>query len=114
VANVQGSAAVRIFKQGQAVLYGYEVLNAHLDSAKMPQLEAQTRIFRDGKQVYEGQAMPLSMAGQLDPKRFVAGGSMRLGPQISAGDYVLQVTVTDKLAKDKYRQATQWVDFEIQ
>lgn len=29
------------------------------------------------------------------------------------GDYVLQVTVTDNLAKGKYRTATQSMDFEI-
>lgn len=29
------------------------------------------------------------------------------------GDYVLQIIITDKQAKDKYRSATQWMDFEI-
>ena len=29
------------------------------------------------------------------------------------GEYVLQIVVTDLLAKDKYRVATQWMDFEI-
>ncbi len=114
VANIQGSEAVRLFKQGQSVLYGYEVLNAHLDTNKQPQLEAQTRIFREGKQVYEGKPMPLSFMGQVDPKLLVAGGTLKLGAQITPGDYVIQVTVTDKLAKEKYRTASQWIDFEIQ
>jgi hypothetical protein len=39
---------------------------------------------------------------------------MQLGAKISPGDYVLQVVVTDKLAKEKYRVATQAMDFEIQ
>jgi hypothetical protein len=29
------------------------------------------------------------------------------------GEYVLQIVVTDLLAKDKDRVATQWMDFEI-
>ena len=33
---------------------------------------------------------------------------------ITPGDYVQQVIVTDKLAKEKYRVATQAMDFEIQ
>jgi hypothetical protein len=28
-------------------------------------------------------------------------------------EYMIQVIVTDKLAKDKFRWATQWMDFEI-
>ena len=34
-------------------------------------------------------------------------------PTQIAVDYVLQVVVTDNLAKDKYRIATQAVDFEV-
>ena len=39
---------------------------------------------------------------------------MQLGSKMAAGDYVLQVIVTDNLAKDKYRVATQSMDFELQ
>lgn len=112
--NIQGSAAVRVFKKGDQILYGYEILNAEADANHQPELEAQTRLYRDGKQVYEGKPNPLPVNGQQDPKRLVAGGTLKLGQQIAPGDYVLQVIVTDKLAKEKYRMATQWMDFEIQ
>ena len=112
--NILGSAAVRQFKKGDQIMYGYEILNAEVDGDHKPQLESQTRLFRDGQQVYEGKVNPLAMNGQQDPKRLVAGGTMKLGTQIAPGDYVLQVTVTDKLAKEKYRTATQWMDFEVQ
>lgn len=112
--NVQGSAAVRVFHQGEQILYGYEILNAETGAGQQPQIESQTRLFRDGKQVYEGKVNALSFNGQTDPKRLVAGGTLKLGAQIAPGDYVLQVTVTDKLAKEKYRTATQWMDFEVQ
>jgi hypothetical protein len=32
---------------------------------------------------------------------------------MAAGDYMLQVIVTDLLAKEKQRTATQWIDFEV-
>ncbi|SPF42993.1 conserved exported hypothetical protein [Candidatus Sulfopaludibacter sp. SbA4] len=112
--NPQGSAAVRIFKPGTAIMYGYQVLNAQTGAQQHPSLEVQTRLYRDGKEVYTGKAMTLSMEGQPDPKRLIGGGSMKLGAQITPGDYVLQVIVTDKLASEKYRTATQWMDFEIQ
>jgi VWFA-related protein len=112
--NILGSAAVRMFKKGDQIMYGYEILNAEADASHPPQLESQTRLFRDGQQVYEGKPNPLTMNGQPDLKRLVAGGSMKLGAQIAPGDYVLQVIVTDKLAKEKFRTASQWMDFEVQ
>jgi VWFA-related protein len=111
--NIQGSAAVRVFPQGTSIMYGFEVLNAQTGPANQPELESQTRLFRDGKLVYEGKANAVAMNGQADPKRLVAGGTLKLGPQIAPGDYVVQVIVTDKLAKERYRTATQWMDFEI-
>ena len=111
--NPSGSVAVRIFKPGASLMYGYQILNAETNSAKQPELEAQTRLFRDGKQVYAGKPNEVSAAEQPDPKRLIAGGVMRLGAKMDPGDYVLQVIVTDKLAKEKYRTATQWMDFEV-
>jgi hypothetical protein len=112
--NILGTAAVRQFRKGDQIMYGYEILNAEFDGDHKPQLESQTRLFRDGQQVYEGKPNPLAMNGQQDPKRLIAGGTMKLGAQIAPGDYVLQVTVTDRLAKEKFRTATQWMDFEVQ
>ena len=108
-----GTPAVRIFKPGTPIVYGYQILNAQADSARKPELEVQTRLFRDGQQVYTGTPKPMEAAPSEDPKRLVGGGRMQLGDKIAAGDYVLQVIVTDKLAKDKYKTATQSMDFEI-
>jgi hypothetical protein len=111
--NPLGSAAVRVFKPGTAMSYVYQVLNAHTDANKQPQLEAHTRLFRDGKLVYTGKPIPLQSDGQPDARHLLGAGSMKLGPNITLGDYVLQVVVTDKLAKEKNRVATQAMDFEI-
>ncbi len=43
------------------------------------------------------------------------GGRLQLSRKMTAGDYVLQVIVTDNLAKDsKYRAAAQWQTFEVE
>jgi hypothetical protein len=107
-----GTAAVRIFKPGSAIAYVYQILNAQPGDDKKPQLEVQTRMFRDGKQIYAGKPAPMNTGSAEDPARLVGGGRMQLG-QVAPGDYVLQVIVTDKLAKDKYRMAAQSMDFEI-
>jgi len=110
--NPEGSPAVRMFKPGVTMLYGYLVINAQMEAGK-PDLEVHTRLFRDGRQIYEGKPLPMPVAGQVDTKRLIAGGSMKLGDQIGKGDYVLQVIVTDKKAKEKYQTAVQAMDFEV-
>jgi hypothetical protein len=108
-----GTPAVRIFKPGAGIAYGYQILNAQAGPLNKPELEVQTRLFRDGKQVYEGKPWALDAGMQTDPKWMVGGGRMQLGSNIAAGDYVLQVIVTDKLAREKNRVATQSMDFEV-
>ena len=111
--DAQGSPAVRIFKPGTAIIYGYQVLNAQAGPDKKVELEAQTHLYRDGKEYHTGTPMALNNVDQPDVKRLVEGGSLKLGDRFPPGDYVLQVVVTDKLAKDKYNTASQWVDFEV-
>lgn len=110
--DIQGSAAVRSFRQGETVLYACEVLNAKADGAQ-PQVESQIRLFRDGKQIFEGKPMAVTNANPTGARVLLAGGHVRLGPSTAPGDYVLQLTVTDRLAKEGRRTAAQWVDFEV-
>jgi hypothetical protein len=107
------TAAERIFKPGDALSYQYTIFNAQTDSQGKTDLRVQTRIFRDGQPVYEGQAFVPELARQADQKRLAAGGNMVLAKAIPPGDYVLQVIVTDRLAKQKYQNSAQWMDFEI-
>ena len=113
-ADPNASPAVRIFRPGTAVTYGYQVLNAQAGPNQKTDLEVQTRLFRDGEEVFEGKPKPMQILDQPDPKHMISGGQLALGGRITPGDYVFQVIVTDKLAKEKYRVATQAMDFEIQ
>lgn len=107
-----GTPAVRIFKSGASVVYAYQILNAHADREKKPQLEAQVRLFRDGQQVFASMPSPVGVDKQLNPKRLVATGRMRLA-QIMPGDYVLQIVISDQLRKEKNRIAAQSIDFQV-
>jgi VWFA-related protein len=108
----QSGPAVRRFHSGATAEYGFEVYNAHLDKqTHQPQLQSQVRLFRDNQLVFTGKLLNLS--GQVDSKRLVVFGQLPLDPNLPSGDYVLQVIVTDGLAKDKNRLATQWIDFEV-
>jgi len=107
------AAALRVFKAGDALSYEYFVFNAQSGNAHKTDLEVQTRLFRDGRLVYTGQPMVPDLTGEAATGRLLAGGHMSLAKGISPGDYVMQVIVTDKLAKQKYRSASQAIDFEV-
>jgi VWFA-related protein len=107
------SPAVRIFKADTPMLYAYQIFNARLDRAKKPQLEVQTRLFREGQQVFATDPASLPAAVAQDPKHLIATGRLRVS-KAPPGHYALQVVVTDKLAGKRYQLAAQSMDFEIQ
>jgi VWFA-related protein len=111
--DANATPAVRIFKEGMTIVYGYGILNARVDRNKKTQLQTQTRLFRDGQEIYAGPLSPVNTEGQTNPQRLMSGGRMSLN-NLAPGDYALQVIVTDKLASEKNRIAAQSMDFEVQ
>lgn len=112
-ADPMADTALRRVRAGSVLRYGFEVYNAKLSAAKQPLLTMQVRVFRDGKMLLEGGQQPLDTAGQTELKQIKAAGAVALGDQITAGDYILQVIVTDNSAKQNRRIATQFVQFEV-
>ena len=113
--DVTRGAARRSFHRGTNLIYGYEIINAKNGTGQRPDLEVQSRLFRDGEQVLAGKMTMLDIAaGAPDPRRLTAGGRMSLGRDMIPGEYVLQVIVIDKLAKGKFNTVTQSTDFEIE
>lgn len=106
--------ALRRLRQGMILNYSYVIYNAQVDSANRPQLQTQMRLFREGKEVFTGKLLPLNVGQPADLKRLDAGGRLLVGSNLVPGEYLLQITVTDALAKTKGKSATtQWTDFEI-
>jgi VWFA-related protein len=109
-----GGSAVRRFRRGAAVDYGFNIYNAKLERAGgVARMQTQVRLFRDGRAVFTGQVMPFEGRAQNVAGDIGAGGQLRLGKELDPGEYVLQLVITDLLAKEKYRVATQWIDFEV-
>lgn len=109
------SLALRQFRQGADVdYYYYDIYNARLDRAtRRPRLQTQVRLFRDGRPVFTGEVVPYDPGRQADMTRLAAASRITLGKELSPGEYVLQVIVTDALAKEKQQVVTQWMDFKI-
>ena len=113
-AEPQTGPGVRRLRRGLVMEFGYMIYDAQLDKAtQRPQLQTQIRLFRDGRQVFVGNVLPFDPGAQVDLRRLGAGGRLQLGTDMQPGNYVLQVVVTDLLAKEKQRIAAQWIDFEI-
>jgi VWFA-related protein len=112
--NAQSSPAVRQVHKGMFLDYGYVIYNAQQDrSTGKPNVTTQVRLFRDGQIIFIGRVSPLDINQQRDWRRLTAGGSLQIGSEMTPGDYVLQVIVTDLAAKGKPRTITQWTDFEV-
>ena len=104
--DIRSGPAVRKLRQGMMLDYRLIVYNA-VAGASEP-VEMQMRLLRDGKLVFTGKLVPLEVSKEADPHRISTGGRLRLGPDLTPGNYVLHVAV-----KNKARVASQWIDFEI-
>jgi VWFA-related protein len=110
----EGGPAVRRFRPGQIVSYGFAILNPMLaGTPKRPQLTAQVRLYCNGKVVLKGGEFHDVIPEEGDPTRYVAGGILRLDPALVPGEYILEATVTDTLAPRGTAQVSQWMDFEV-
>ncbi len=111
--NPMSDTALRRFKRGTVLRYGFEIYNAKFDAGQKPQLLMQTRMFRDGKLIFEGKQHPVNLSSQTDLQTIKSSSAITLGTGMQSGDYVLQIAITDNSAKEKNKIATQFVQFEI-
>ena len=111
--NPLSDTALRQFKRGTVLSYGMQVLNAKLDAARKPNLSYQTVIIRDGKKIFEGKPQPMDTGNISDPQRIGMSSALNLGTSMQPGEYVLQIIITDNLAKENRKIAAQFVTFEI-
>jgi len=110
----EAGEAVRQFRNGMLMRYGFVIYNARLDkSTRQPQLQVQARLFRNGQAVFTGKVQNFALNNPPDLSRLAADGAISLGADLIPGEYILQVIVNDLLADEKHRTASQWLDFEI-
>jgi hypothetical protein len=94
--------------------YRYIIYNAQGgNTSSTPAIQTQMRLLQEGKPVFTGKVTPLDISKAPNPKRVNAGGRLRMGPELTPGDYVLQVLVTNATDPKRPRTTTQWIDFEI-
>jgi VWFA-related protein len=105
--------ALRRFRQGTMLRYGINIYNARKDVSGKPQLSRQVRIYRDGKDFFVSENMPVSAGVPRTVGGITATGAIKLGQGMPPGEYIVQIVVTDALAKGKHKVASQFVSFEM-
>ncbi|HQU81829.1 MAG TPA: VWA domain-containing protein [Pyrinomonadaceae bacterium] len=113
IVEPQTATSLRQFKRGTVLNFGTQVYNAKHDSSQKTNLTYQTRVFRDGKLLFEGKPKEIPAENMLDQQRVLISSSLSLGKEMQLGEYVLQVVVIDNLANEKRKIAAQFVQFEL-
>lgn len=78
--------SLRVFKRGTVLRYAYELYNPKFDAGQKPQLSMRTRLFYDGKVIYEGNPQPIDVSGQTDLSRVQAIGALNLSGEMKLGE----------------------------
>ncbi len=115
-AAAEASPAIRRLRPGMSLDYSFLIYNAQApgNAAGQSPLQLQVRLFRDGQVIFASKEEAIKApATAEDAKQIPVGGRLRLGGGLAPGPYVLQVVVTDTLAKGKRRAQSQWMDFEV-
>lgn len=109
--DVRSGPAVRQLRPGSMIDYRFLIYNAQAGGPDSVQM--QMRLLREGQPVFTGKVVPVDVSKEANPKRVSTGGRLRLGPDLTPGNYVLHVAVRNTTDPKKPRVATQWIDFEI-
>lgn len=105
--------SVRQFRAGTVLNYAFSIYNAKGGAAAAANVTAQMRLFFEGKQIFEGKPQPVTTVSKTNVKALSFASSLSLASKMAPGEYVLQIVVTDSLAKEKRNTVSQFVQFEI-
>jgi hypothetical protein len=110
--------SLRRFRRNTNIRFLTEIYNVRIGPSGSADLEGQIKIYHNSKLIFESAKAPIKSESNPAVKskllRAAYEGGFALGPQMAPGEYLLQVTITDKLAKQKYGTVNQWVNFEIE
>lgn len=99
-----------VFPSSRPFTYTCSVFNVAVDEDKRARIEVSLSIYSDGRPVYQRSPIPLTVAGAANQRWLTVRGKLEMSATTVAGDFVLQLTVADKV---KPRTASQWTEFTL-
>jgi len=110
---VRRSQALRSYLPGESFEYITVIYNAKYKKKAAPLLESQVVLYRDGEELSRSETEAIDFSGVSDFDRIPIRKKLTLEKTLEPGDYVLQLLVRDKQAKEKESLAAQALQFEI-
>jgi VWFA-related protein len=112
-AVVGKSQALRSYLPGESFEYMTVIYNAKNKNKVPPDLESQIVLYRNGEVLQRGAVEAMDMNGVTDFQRIPIRRKFKLENTLPPGDYVLQLLIMDKQAKEKESRAAQALQFEV-
>jgi hypothetical protein len=100
-----------IYSPGQSARFSFQIASSGA-KPQLGQLEMRTRLYRDGVEVWESEAMPVEADATKIAGTFVKG-SLEVPKTIDPGNYLVRVDVSDKAQPDT-AGAWQWAKLTVQ
>jgi hypothetical protein len=108
------SAVLRRFAPGDKVSYGFAVYNATRDGGRGREpLRYSWRLLRDGEPVADGANSDITRGAATVTRGVVVAGTLEIPRPLASGEYQLEATVIDPLAKASQRSASRQVALQI-
>lgn len=95
----------RRFQRSSHLGFWIFIYNAQRDAQGAPDVTAQVQVFRDAQSIVTTPPRKLSTVGMTDLARIPYGGDFALSG-LPAGRYILQITITDRIANISASQRT--------
>ncbi|MCC6539887.1 MAG: VWA domain-containing protein [Bryobacterales bacterium] len=106
---------LRVFRRGEQLVYNAFLYNARRAAATgKPRLEHQLILYREGVPVFTGPRSPLEPNASTPGRPLTVSGTIVLGGNLAAGDYVLQIAFRDLEAPAKQQYALRTADFVLE
>lgn len=107
------SQALRSYLPGESFEYMTVIYNAKNKKKIPPDLESQTVLYRNGEELHRNAVEAIDLSGVTDYERIPIRRKLKLDNTLQSGDYVLQLLIRDKQAKEKESRAAQALQFEV-
>jgi len=108
------SPALRTYEHGDKLQMLAILYNVDRKAAGSPEIEIQTVLYKDGKEFRRGAQVPISVEGAENVDGIPILQRFTLGTDMSPGDYLLELTVTDKKnSRSKEGIASQTLGFTV-
>jgi VWFA-related protein len=107
------SPAIRSYLPGERFDFMTILYNAKTKENQPPQLESQITVLKNGNEFYRGESESIDLRAINAYEKIPIRKTFMIRNDMVEGDYVLQIKVTDKQAKEKLAAAFQSIAFTV-